>query len=210
MSYDEYDAARDDFYEQISRELYPEHKQQAIEEFTAERLRSFYIQHPNVMRPAVEAVQEAKALLAAGRYSPALVFSASAFELLLKATLLRPVVYGLVHHDALAELVVQRVIGKQTDIERYEGLLARLFDELAQIDLRAICREGETTALMKEAKQLQSLRDLILHRGDHCSREEAERAFQVAVAIYDEVVVPMVGALRLKVAEKGVIVPAAV
>jgi HEPN domain-containing protein len=208
MSYDEHDAARDEFYEQISRELYPEHKQQAIQEFTAERLRSFYIQYPNVMRPAVDAVQEAKALLAAQRYSPALVFSASAFELFLKATLLRPVVYGLVHHDALAELVVQRVVGKQTDIERYEGLLARLFDELAGIELGAICREGARTRLMNEAKQLQGLRDRILHRGEHCSREDAERAFQVAVAIYEEIVVPMVGALQLEVGEKGVIAPA--
>jgi hypothetical protein len=56
MSYDEQDAAMDEFYEQISRELYPDHKQQAIQEFTAERLRSFYVQSPNVMRPAVEAI----------------------------------------------------------------------------------------------------------------------------------------------------------
>lgn len=208
MSYDEQDAARDEFYEQISRELYPDHKQQAIEEFTAERLRSFYIKHPNVMRPAVEAVQEAKALLAASRYSPALVFSASAFELLLKATLLRPVVYGLVHHDALAELLVQRVVGRQTDIGRYEGLLSRLFDSLAGIDLSAISREGATTTLMKEAKEFQSLRDQILHQGAHCSPPEAENAFLVAVAIYEKIVVPMVGALQLKVGEKGVIEPA--
>lgn len=208
MSYDEQDAARDEFYEQISRELYPDHKQQAIEEFTAERLRSFYIKHPNVMRPAVEAIQEAKALLAASRYSPALVFSASAFELLLKATLLRPVVYGLVHHDALAELLVQRVVGRQTDIGRYEGLLSRLFDSLARIDLSAISRDGATTTLMKEAKELQNLRDQILHQGAHCSPPEAEKASLVAVAIYEKIVVPMVGALKLKVGEKGVIEPA--
>lgn len=208
MSYDEHDAAMDEFYEQISRELYPDHKQQAIEEFTAERLRSFYITHPSVMRPAVEAVQEAKALLAAERFSPALVFSASAFELLLKATLLRPVVYGLVHHDALAELLVQRVVGRQTDIGRYEGLLAKLFEELAGINLRAICREGVTTPLLKEAAELQGLRDRILHQGTHCSHEEAERAFHVALSIYEEIVVPMIGALRLRVGEKGVIAPA--
>ena len=205
MSYDETDAAMVEFYEQISKELYPEHKQQAIEEFAAERLRSFYIQHPNVVRPAVDAVQEAKTLLAMERFAPALVFSASAFELLLKATLLRPVVYGLVHHEALAELLVQRVVGRQTDIGRYEGLLARLFEELAAINLTSICREGVTTPLMKEAKELQGLRDRILHQGAPCSREEAERAFSVAVGIFEKIVVPMVGALKLRVGEKGVI-----
>jgi len=207
MSYDENDAARDDFYEQISRELYPDHKQQAIEEFTADRLRSYYVKSPGVMRPAVDAVQEAKALLAVGRHSPALGFSASAIELLLKATLLRPVVYGLVHNDALAEIIVQRVIGRQTDIERYEGLLAGLFHTLAKIDLRAICRDGVTLPLLQEAKQFQSLRDKILHQGTHCSPQDAETAFSVAVAVYDKIVAPMLFALGLKVEEKGVIEP---
>src|SRR3989338_3088898 len=207
MSYDENDAARDDFYEQISRELYPDHKQQAIEEFTADRLRSYYVKSPGVMRPAVDAVQEAKALLAVGRHSPALVFSASAIELLLKATLLRPVVYGLVHNDALAEIIVQRVIGRQTDIERYEGLLAGLFHTLAKIDLRAICRDGVTLPLLQEAKQFQSLRDKILHQGTHCSPQDAETAFSVAVAVYDKIVAPMLFALGLKAEEKGVIEP---
>lgn len=205
MSYDEQDAARDEFYDQISRELYPDHKQQAIEEFTAERLRSFYVKYPNVMQPAVDAIQEAKALLAASRHSPALVFSASAFELLLKATLLRPVVFGLVHHNALAEIIVQRVVGRQTDIGRYEGLLSRLFDSLARIDLSSIIREGATSTLMKEAKDLQSLRDTILHQGAQCSPADAEKAFLVAVAIYEKIVVPMLRALQLTVGEKGVI-----
>lgn len=205
MSYDENDAARDEFYEQISRELYPDHKQQAIEEFTAERLRSYYIEHPDVMRPAVEAIQEAKALLAANRYSPALVFSASAFELLLKATLLQPVVFGLVHHNALAEIIMKRVVGRQTDIDRYEGLLSRLFDSLAGIDLSAITRKGAAMALMKEAKGFQSLRDRILHQGAHCSPQESETAFLVAEAIYEMIVVPMFCALQLTVGEQGVI-----
>lgn len=207
MSYDDHDAARDEFYDQISRELYPDHKQQAIEEFTADRLRSYYSKNPSVMRPAVDAVQEAKALLAVGRNSPALVFSASAIELLLKATLLRPVVYGLVHNDALAEIIVQRVVGRQTDIGRYEGLLAGLFHTLAAIDLRAIRRDGVVLPLLQEAKQYQDLRDKILHQGTSCSPQDAETAFSVAVAVYDKIVAPMLFALGLKVEEKGVIEP---
>jgi hypothetical protein len=39
MSYDENDAAMDEFYDQISRELYPDHRDQAISEFTQERLK---------------------------------------------------------------------------------------------------------------------------------------------------------------------------
>jgi hypothetical protein len=38
MSYDEHDARWDEFWDQVSKELYPEHKEQAIDEFTTERL----------------------------------------------------------------------------------------------------------------------------------------------------------------------------
>lgn len=39
MSYDEHDAAAmDEFYERISQELYPEHKLQAIDEFSPRNL----------------------------------------------------------------------------------------------------------------------------------------------------------------------------
>lgn len=144
MSYDESDAARDEFFEQISRELYPDHKIQAIEEFTADRLRSFYVMHPGVMRPAVDSLQEGKALRALGKHSAALVFFVTAIELLLKATLLKPVIYGLVHHEGLADVVVRYALG-QAGFDRYEGLLADLFLRLAGIDLKTIHREGIST-----------------------------------------------------------------
>lgn len=206
MTEQEYEM--EEFYDRIREELYPDHKQQAIEEFTADRLHSFYLQNPMVMRPAVDAIQESKILLAAERNSPALVFSASAYELLLKATLLRPVVYGLVHHDALAELIVQKVVGRQTNIDRYESLLARLFETLANINISTIHRSGSTVPLMQEAKELQGLRDKILHQGVSCTRADAERALSVAIAIYEEIVSPMICALGLRVGEKGVIAPA--
>ncbi|OAH99110.1 hypothetical protein A1353_21075 [Methylomonas methanica] len=208
MSMTAQDYEMEEFYDRIREELYPDHKQQAIEEFTADRLRSFYLQSPMVMRPAVEAIQESKALLATERNSPALVFSASAYELLLKATLLRPVIYGLVHHDAFAELIVQKVVGRQTNIDRYESLLARLFETLADINISKICRSGSTVPLMKEAKELQGLRDRILHQGIRCTRADAERALSVAIAIYEEIVRPMIWALGLTVGEKGIIEPA--
>ncbi len=58
MSIDETDAAREEFYDALRRELYDEHKEEAIAEFTTGRLKSFYLQRPDVMRPAVDAIQE--------------------------------------------------------------------------------------------------------------------------------------------------------
>ena len=149
MSYDEHDAAMDEFYDQISSELYPEHKEQAIEEFTEEKRKSYYQNNPSVMRPAVDAIQEGNWLLDNGRYSAALIFYVSAIELLLKATLLRFVLYGLIHNEALAEIMIKHILG-QTGIERYEKLLAKLFDNLASIDVRKISRGGADEMLFVE------------------------------------------------------------
>lgn len=68
MSYDPEDAAMDEFYDLISKELYPEHKEQAIEEFTDDKLKSYYQDNPDVMRPAVDAIQEGNWQLKEGRY----------------------------------------------------------------------------------------------------------------------------------------------
>lgn len=204
MSYDEHDAQVDAFYEQLAHELYSAQQEQAIEEFTAERLRSFYVTHPAVMRPAVDALQEGKALLAGQRHSAALVFFVSAVELLLKATLLKPVVYGLIHHEALADVVVQHALG-QTGFDRYEGLLADLFAQLASIDLKDVARDGAGTNLLSEAKKLQAMRNRIIHQGTRCSSSEAEEAHAVAVATYDLIVFPMLASIGLAVGDRGAI-----
>src|SRR3989338_7387904 len=106
MSYDEHDAALDAMYEQMGRELYPNHKVQAISEFTTERLRSYYVTNPKVMLPAIGAYKEGKHLNSAKHYSAAVVFFASSVELFLKATVLKPVVHGLIHSEGLANIIV--------------------------------------------------------------------------------------------------------
>ena len=80
MSYDENDAARDAFYEQIGNE--------AIADFTADRLKSYYDDHFDVMQPALRTLHEATRLRTDGHPSAAIVFAASAIELFLKATIL--------------------------------------------------------------------------------------------------------------------------
>src|SRR5436189_3774333 len=202
MSYTEEDAARDAFYEQISQELYPEHKAQAIEEFTAERLCSFYVKHSKVMQPAVDALQEGKALHGEGHHAAAVVFFASAVELLLKATLLQPVVYGLVHHDGLADIIVSQALG-QTGFDRYQNLMANLFSELAGIDIKTISRKGSEKPLLAECTELQKIRNEIIHKGNRCSAEQADMGLEVSVAAYQSIVFPMLRALGLTVIEQG-------
>jgi len=112
MTYDSQEAAWDQAYERLSEELYPEHREQAIVEYTDERLRSYYLAHPSILVPAMANYRHAKSLLASGFHPAALVFAASATELFLKESLLRPVVFGLVHSPSLAQLVVDSAMSQ--------------------------------------------------------------------------------------------------
>jgi hypothetical protein len=205
MSNDEFDNAENKFYEKISQELYPEHKVQAIDEFASERLRSFYISNPKVMQPAVAALQEGKLLREISKHSPAIVFYVSAIELFLKATLLKPVVYGLVHNEALSEIIVKYTFS-QTGFDRYEELLSNLFSRFINIDFKSIKRKNAKSTLFTECKELQKIRNSIIHQGAKYSEAYSKKAHYVAIAVYEDIIFPMIKALGLRVGEEGKII----
>lgn len=205
MSYDEQDAARDEMFDEIAREIYPDHKAQAIHEFTTELLQSYYIANPEVMRPAVDAIKEGRNLQGDGHSAAAVVFFVTAIELLLKATLLKPVVHGLVHSEGLAEIIVQQALG-QAGFDRYRKLLAKLFNELVGIEITKVSRSNAVHPLLNECTDYQDLRNKIIHQGASANADQAENARSVAIAVYELVVRPMLSQLGLQVIERGEIV----
>ena len=194
MSYNEDDAARDAFYEQVGNE--------AIGDFTADRLKSNYDDHEAVMQPALRSMHEGKRLLDNGHPSAAIVFSASAVELFLKATILQPLVYGLVHNDKMADIIVNYTLG-QTGFERYKDLLSNLFREVAGLDFAKVRRGGSNRPLIDECKALAKQRNVILHRGDTLSAQDAATACEISQAVYLLFVEPMLKALNLYIFDDG-------
>ncbi|MBD9357389.1 hypothetical protein [Methylomonas albis] len=194
----EEDSAMSDFMDEIS--------DQAISEFKQDRLRSYYLDNSMVMRPAVDALQEGKRLLEDEYPSAALVFFGTSIELLLKATVLQPVVKGLVHSDVFAEIIMQHTLG-QTGFDRYEKLLAVIFRELSGVELSSVKKNDVSESLLSECKSLQKVRNSIIHRGERCSQEAAKNGLDVAVAVYSQIVVPVLSSIQLTVIEKGEIVP---
>lgn len=205
MAYTPEDAAWDEAYERMSEELYPEHKAQAIIDFSYERLRSFYVKNPELLVPAVRNFKIAKSLLAAEQAAPAVVFAASATELFLKAALLRPVVYGLVHSEAVAELVVKEALS-QTGFVRYKKLLAGVFKEIARLDVETLTRDDKREPLLEEASAFQRLRNDIVHSGRDASREEAVDAVAIAAAVFDKILSIVILELGLSIQKGGVLV----
>lgn len=167
------EAAMEEFYDQMREELYLEEEDQIIADFTADRLQSFYLKNPQVMRPAVDAIQEGKKLQAGEHYSAALIFFISAVEILLKTTLLKPVIYGLIHNEALAEVVVKNFLS-QSGFVRYENLMSKIFQELSNVNLSSVKRETSNDSLMIECKKTQDMRNRIIHQGLIIGSEDAE------------------------------------
>ncbi len=198
---DEFDIAREEMYARLADELYPEHKEQAVQEFAIDRLRSYYLANPDVAKPAVFMLRNAEQLFQLHQYEAALVFAVSSIELFLKATLLRPVIYGLIHSEAVAEVIVNETLS-QSGLKRYHKLLGKLFNHLTGSPLEEIKRDGESKTLLKEIEALQEQRNKVVHQGFQANRIEANQALNVAHAVVSQVLGEVLWSLGLE-ARKG-------
>jgi hypothetical protein len=156
------------------------------------------------MHPALRVLHEATRLLANNHPDGAIVFAASANELFLKTAILQPLVYGLVHNDSMATILVDYTLA-HTGFERYDKLLVHVFREVAAIDISIVQRIGGTKPLPEECKELGKRRNCILHRGDTFTYEEAVAACEIVEAVYLQLVEPMLKALDLYIFRDGTI-----
>jgi hypothetical protein len=199
----ERDAAWDKMWEQMSDELYSEHKEQAIEEFTTERLQSFYLRNPDILAPGIGMYIEAKEL-EDKHPSASYVFATSAIELFLKSSLLKPVVYGLIHNESLSKIIVETVFSS-SGFERYNKLLSGLFSELAGIDIKKVKSVGSDRFLLQEASEVQKKRNLIIHQGIVVECSDAKVAIGVAYGVLHNIINPLLLGIGLWMDKNGTI-----
>ena len=178
MTEDEY--AQDEYMAQ----LYEEHKGEAIKEFTAERLQSYYSDNRLLAEPAFHMLSEAQNLVGVNA-TAGFVFGAIAMEVGLKETLLKPVVFGLVHVASCASLVTNLVMSHRS-MDRYKDLLLQILRDHGGIDLQSYRRPSSTNSIWEEIKNVQTKRNLILHTARTASPEEAALAVGVASSILSE------------------------
>jgi len=182
-------------YEEWMDELYREHKEQAIGEFTDDRLKSFYLAHPLVVASPVRALAEARALFER-HTTAAQVFAVIAVEVGLKVALLKPVVYGLVHNESTAEIITDLTL-RHTRFDFFHQLLYQILSEHGGVDLKSHTRGGASKGLWPEILEIQKCRDRIVHRAESATREQAEQAIGVGRAILEELFPAVVSHLGL-------------
>lgn len=193
------DIAREEAYGDLLDEI----SKQAIDEFTLDRLRSYYVSHRDIAVQVLEVYREAKELLDKSP-SAALVLFTTAIEVGLKVTLLKPVIYGLVHNESVADLVSDLAV-KNNGFDRFKPLLARVLAEYGQIDFDAFTIEGHKKTMWEEVSVLQGARNGVVHRAELVSHEMAALAQEVATMIIGNYLISVLSGLGLQLLKGGVV-----
>ena len=172
MTYE--DAWQEEAYDQMAREILESHHEEIIDEFVAERMKSYYQDNPDLTIATETVLNEAKYLL---NVSPtaSLVFSRSAIDLALREVLLKPIAFGMIHDANTGSLMVELAVGNQ----QFSKLLFRVLQDYG-VDLRTVVRNTGSNTLWAEIKEIANIRNQILHRGQTASKEQAERSLEIA------------------------------
>ena len=171
--------------DQVLEDLYEQFKEQAIDEFTIVRLKSYYLDNRLLAKPAVESLAEARSLIATNA-TAGFLFSTIAIEVGLKSTLLKPIVCGLVHADSIAELIAELTLS-QTGVVRFRDLIFRILKEHGKIDLKHYKRPNSDTTLWQEVTEINKLRNRVVHRAEKVSPERADLSVCVGSIILETI-----------------------
>lgn len=170
-------------YEEYMDQLYEEHKGQAIQEFIDERLQSYYEDHRLLAGPAFGALEEAKKLIKT--YATAAFLSSTiALEVGLRETLVKPIVFGLVHTLSVASLITDMVLSRP-DQKKYRDLLLHLLREHGDVDLYCHKRADSHRPIWDEIMEVKKKRDMIVHQAQTATSDEATLALGVTSTIIE-------------------------
>ena len=124
----------------------------------------------------------------------------TAIELYLKSVLLKPVLYGMIHNENVAELIVRSSTG-QSGFKRYQKLLASLCLNAAEINLSDL-KGLDGKPILREAGEVQDIRNLVVHQGYQATAMEMEKARNVAVVILTKIIEPVLHKLGLTIGKE--------
>jgi hypothetical protein len=184
----EEDAYLDQLYGELGPQWAEEHGftayQDAVKEFTAERLQSYYVAHPSLAKPAHDSLICAQSLLS-GYPSAALVFATTAIELTVKDVLLKPIVFGFVHTEPVAAFIAE-LTTRHNGMDRFRELLSEILTRFGSVDLQTFKRAGSSRTLRQEIEEIQKARNAVIHRGEAPDGSFAELSIVVAGTLLNE------------------------
>ena len=189
--------------EQWLEDLYAEYKGMTIEEFTDERLQSFYLDNPKIIQAPSQALDEGKLLLA-NHLRAAFIFAAIVIEVSLKKLILHPVVYGLVQSESTAVFITNLVMS-HVSIEKFKKLLFHIFNENVRIDLEIFKRNSATKTLWQEINSIREKRNAVVHEAVIVTSDEAQESLEVATFVLESLVPKLLDKLELILDDKNLV-----
>ena len=182
-----------------------ERDREVVASFTQDRLKAYYVIHPDAAQKALAALAKAKGLLVAKEPQVALVMAAVAIEVAYKATLLKPVVSSLVHNEAMAGMVME-LATVHMGLDRFSGILQAILAEFAGIDLKTFVRKGGKQNLWAEMKAIAEQRNKVVHQGETSDAASAKTAIAVAETLLNELLPMVCGKIGLKMVAGAIVV----
>lgn len=181
-----------------------EREREIVESFTQDRLKAYYVAHPDAAQKAFGALVKAKSLLGAKEPQAALVMAGVAIEVGYKATLLKPVVSSLVHNEAMADIVTE-LATSHTGLDRFSGILQAILAEFAGVDLKTFIRTGGKQNLWTEMKVVAEQRNSIVHRGEDSDAPTAKAAIAVAETLLNQLLPMVFAKIGLKIVQGSIV-----
>ena len=176
--------ARDNAGE-LAKDAYEENYERAIQEFTSERLPSYYLKESELAVPAFNSLSHAKELLGPS-HKAALLFAVTATELTVKNVLLKPIISGLVHTEDLASFIAD-LTTTHSGMDRFHKLLTGILTEYGGVELKTFKRNGSTKTLWEEITVIQTARNAVAHRGEASDHSAAVLSISVADTLLQQI-----------------------
>lgn len=195
MSITPYEAEQEAAYEAFVDDVLRENRDIIIEDFTLDRLKSYYLKNNSLLKPALNAIEDAKKYINTNE-TASFVFSSIAIEVGLKSGMLKPIVYGLVHTEEVASLITDLALS-QTGLYRYKSLLFDILKQNGSVDLKTYKRKNSTKSLWEEIQSTQKKRNYVVHRGERAKQTDAEFALSIASEILNSILPKLLNSIGL-------------
>jgi hypothetical protein len=119
-------------------------------------------------------------------YDACTVLAYSAVEVGFKNLLLKPIVYGFVNSDHVADLVSTAIVSSNREEKRLRAFINVLFRNLTLVDLEAVKLRGRNETLWAHMEIIKKKRNAILHRVESAEKRDAEHAVALASLIVED------------------------
>lgn len=171
------DVARDEWIAQLS--------DFAIEEHAFDRLRSYYVEHPDLAKSAFQIFNEGCDVINASA-SAAVILLMTSFEVALKAAILKPIIYGIVHNESLSDMVSD-VVMRGNGVSGHKSMLSAITQQFGDIDLENVQLGESATPFWKLFEQTMKVRNMVVHQGKLANRIDAENAVELSMWVLSDV-----------------------